>query len=344
MVSRESLGCITRRNVLKAGGLAGAAGFAGCIDSFSGEDSVEIELSQQTPEPTIHGQFAIRFKELVEEESEGDITVKNYFSSEIGSGPEQVEQAITGQIDAWIGGFGLLSSHYSDLAVLDAPYKFDGYEMALEKTNPRESDLIQELNDRFLDLANLRILNRYYWGTRQLTVNKEICTPSDLNGQRIRVAQGAIYGATIEGMGGNPVTMDFSEVPTALQQGNIDGQTNPAPFIQALELYQAQSHLILTENLVMIIPMVINEDTWDSLSSDQQDTVFESAETASAEVSETAAQQQEQAIDALRDEMTVVGPDDCLDLEGMKTRTRNHIKEQFPDWEERLQTLSDGAY
>ena len=67
--------------------------------------------------------------------------------------------------------------------------------------------------------------------------------------------------------------MAFEEVFLALQQGTIDGQENPIPTIKDLNLPEVQSHVSLTGHQVGSVLAIISEDTWQSLSAEQQEAV-----------------------------------------------------------------------
>ena len=81
------------------------------------------------------------------------------------------------------------------------------------------------------------------------------------------------YLMNAEALGAEPTAVAFEEVFLALQQGTIDGQENPVPTIKDLNLPEVQSHVSLTGHQVGSVLAIISEDTWQSLSADQQEAV-----------------------------------------------------------------------
>ncbi|MDE0122216.1 MAG: TRAP transporter substrate-binding protein DctP, partial [bacterium] len=69
---------------------------------------------------------AVKFKELVEEGSGGQITVEVFPSSQIGSERELVEGAQLGSIDAGVVFAGILESFVPEMGVVNLPFLFDG--------------------------------------------------------------------------------------------------------------------------------------------------------------------------------------------------------------------------
>ena len=95
-----------------------------------------------------------------------------------------------------------------------------------------ETPLAKEMFNALKTRRNIRILDTWYYGTRQLTTkNKPVKTPDDMKGLKIRVPNAPLTVANMKAMGGNPTPMAFTEVYLSLSQGIVDGQENPLPTI-----------------------------------------------------------------------------------------------------------------
>ena len=66
----------------------------------------------------------------------------------------------------------------------------------------------------------------------------------------------------VEGLGAVATPVDWSEVPTALATGIVNGQENPVDVIYNNKLYDLQSHLMLTGHIMAAECVVINEKVW----------------------------------------------------------------------------------
>lgn len=79
------------------------------------------------------------------------------------------------------------------------------------------------------------------------------------------------YLQNAEAVGAEAVPVAFEEVYLSLQQGVIDGQENPVPTINDMGFVEVQSHVSLSEHQTGFVLAIVNEDTWQSLSPEQQE-------------------------------------------------------------------------
>ena len=83
-------------------------------------------------------------------------------------------------------------------------------------------------------------------GFRQLTNSvREVKGPEDIKGLKLRIPGITMYTDLYRELGTDPVTMTFSEVFTALQQGTIDGQENPIDVIYSSKLNEVQDYMTM---------------------------------------------------------------------------------------------------
>jgi TRAP-type C4-dicarboxylate transport system substrate-binding protein len=125
-------------------------------------------------------------------------------------------------------------------------------------------------------IRNLAWLDR---GPRELTANRPITNPSELDGAKIRVPEIPAAIDAWQAMGANPTPMAFSEVYGALQQGVIDGQENPYAIIESSTLYEVQRYVMQTDHVYGYVMLAMSDLAWDKLSPEQRDVVAEAAHT-----------------------------------------------------------------
>jgi TRAP-type C4-dicarboxylate transport system substrate-binding protein len=119
----------------------------------------------------------------------------------------------------------------------------------------------------------IKILGPTYFGTRQvgLKPEKEISTPADMAGIKLRMPGGDAWQFLGRALGANPTPMAYAEVYTGLQTGAIDGQDNPLPNVQNMKFYEVMSQIVLTSHLVGYDLLTISKTAWDALSPEQQE-------------------------------------------------------------------------
>ena len=78
----------------------------------------------------------------------------------------------------------------------------------------------------------------------------------------------------------NPTPMTFSEVYIGLQQGTIDAQENPYEVVVSGKIYEQQDYIVQTNHLPHLLSLIVNDEFYQSLSSEDQKIVDKAAENA----------------------------------------------------------------
>lgn len=153
--------------------------------------------------------------------------------------------------------------------ILSASYVFSSYEHLRAAW---EAGVLKDLLAAIEDKANVKVLEANYIGTRQVNLkgDKEIKTPADLAGVKLRMPGGEVWQFIGTALGANPTPVAFSEVYTALQTGAVDGQDNPFTGTQRMKFYEVTNQIVLTNHLVSFDLFSIAKSTWDKLNADQQ--------------------------------------------------------------------------
>lgn len=153
------------------------------------------------------------------------------------------------------------------------------------------------------DQLGIHILGPTYFGTRQvgLNIDKQITTPADMSGVKLRMPGGDAWQFLGQSLGANPTPMAYAEVYTGLQTGAIDGQDNPLPNVENMKFYEVMQQIVLTSHLVGYDLLVISKKVWDALSEDQR-TAFQAAADAAIDWSQAEHLKREQELAAFFEE------------------------------------------
>lgn len=238
------------------------------------EETITLSFANELPGEHPWGQGAAEFKEIVEEETEGAIQIEVHNGGSLGgSGAEIQEGTALGTIDIGISSTPL-AQILPEFEILSLPYLFKDREDAWEVVDSDiGTDIANNLNDE-----NLQHLAYWEDGYRQVTNSvRQIQSPEDFEGLRIRVPESNLRIDTFEELGASPLPMSFSEVFTAMQQGTIDGQENPLAVIENSSFYDVQEYLTITNHVYSPASLFINQDIWSDLSEEHQDIILEAA-------------------------------------------------------------------
>ena len=229
--------------------------------------TLELRYGHMNPPTSAAGIQAQMLADAIAKNTNGQIKVTVYPSSQLGKLQELAEAVSTGTIALSHNTAGGIGSLHEPFGALDTPYLYRDYDH-LMKVMDVDSPVMKKLNEGLIKAAGVRVLYAYYFGTRQLTSNKPMLQPSDLAGQKIRAIPFPIYMTAVQGLGAIPIPVDWSEVPTALATGQVPGQENPVNVVLSSKLYETQSHLMLTGHIMNAQIIVINDKVWQKLDAD----------------------------------------------------------------------------
>lgn len=214
------------------------------------------------------------FKEYVEKESDGRIEVQLFHSSQLGDDIQMMEALQMGSQEMTCPSTAPIAGIDNRFSLFDLPFLFPTPEIAdTILDGPIGQGLLDDLEDHGL-------IGLAYWenGYRHLTNSaREVRTPEDMNGLRIRTMENAVHLDAFRALGANPTPMPFGELFTAMQQGVVDGQENPVPTIYLQNFPEVQDYTTLTGHVYSPFVFMMSKVFYDQLPSDLQEIVREGA-------------------------------------------------------------------
>jgi tripartite ATP-independent transporter DctP family solute receptor len=235
---------------------------------------VVLKLSH-TGAPTHHYHLgSLKFAELVEQKTNGEVKVQVYPSDSLAPQRESVEGAQFGTIDMVLTSSMVVSNFEPLIGVFDLPFIFTTREQAYSILDgPIGEHVAKKVED-----IGLVILAYWENGFRHVTNNvRPIHTPDDLKGLKIRVPESPISIDTFKALGALPTPISFGELYSSLQLGVIDGQENPLAHLIESRFYEVQKYCSLTGHLYTAEPLIISKIIWEKLTPDQQKAIKEAA-------------------------------------------------------------------
>lgn len=216
---------------------------------------------------------ALKFKEYVEKESNGEMIVELYPNGILGGDVQMTEAVALGTLQMALPSTSVLVMYSPTFGALDMPFMFTNTEKAFEGLN---GGPIGEKLDAELEKVGIVNLGYNFNGIRNMTNNvRPINEPADLKGVKMRVMESPVFISMFKYLGSNATPMSFSELFTGLQQKTVDGQENPASLIYASKFQEVQKYLSLTEHVYSFCANLMNKDFYESLTEEQKAIVDE---------------------------------------------------------------------
>ena len=221
---------------------------------------------------------AVRFAEAVERLSGGRIVCKVYANEQLGKEMELISGIQTGVVHMTITGESM-QNWAPKCALIAVPYMLRDLEHEVAVV---DGEIGKEIEAEIIEKVQVRPVAWFARSPRNLTGNRPVTKPEDLNGLKMRVPNVPLFVAVWQALGAKPTPMAFSEVFTSLQQNVIEGQENPVDLIRSATLYEVQSHVNLTEHVHGWIYLVIGEKFFQKLPDDLKGAVLQAGKEAQA--------------------------------------------------------------
>jgi tripartite ATP-independent transporter DctP family solute receptor len=269
------------------------------------------------------------FAKKVHEYSDGAVVVEVYPDSQLGTLQDQAEAVSSGLVAFHHTTAGSLGALYPDFGVLDTPYIYRNVDHLLKVVAPTSS-VMSKLSAGLSKSKGVHVLYTFYFGTRELSCDRPIKEPSDLSTLMIRCLPFPIYQTAVEGLGAIATPIDWAATPTALAAKVVNGEENPVDIMLSSKLYEFQPYLMLTGHIMAAEIVVVNDDIWRRLSTDQRAAITRAAAEASAYATKLTLDTEAADLAALKDHgMKVIGPADGLDVTAFRNRTQALVKERL---------------
>lgn len=255
-------------------------------------DTYTVRIAHTHTEDGLYFKGSVRFKELVEQRSNGRIVVEHFPYGQLG-GDRDIQEGISlGTIEAGLSSTPvvILNEYYG---LLDAPYLFVSREHVAAAL---DGELGQRLAQP-LEAHGIKHLGYWENGFRQITNNlRPINTPADLRGVKLRTPESPVRMATFQTYGASPVPMPFPELFGALEQGIVDGQENPLATIYQASLHEVQRYLSITNHIYSPVHLLFNKNLFDSMPADLQQILVDAGKEVAQYTRELGAQDDAQLV------------------------------------------------
>jgi len=216
--------------------------------------------------------------EKVAEKSSGRMKVEIFPNEQLGTEKENIEALQLGYLAMTKTSSAPMEGFVPRMRIFGIPYLFrDSEHFWKVLKGPIGKDLLLAGQSKWL-----RGLCYYDAGARSFYAKKEIHSPDDLKGMKVRVQNSIMSMKLVSAMGGSPTPIPWGELYTALDQGVVDAAENNPPSFRTSRHYEVCKYYILDEHTMLPDILMISTRVWESLTPEfqqiLQDAVDESVE------------------------------------------------------------------
>ncbi|RJE81250.1 TRAP transporter substrate-binding protein DctP [Paracoccus sp. JM45] len=225
----------------------------------------------------VQGVYAQKFKEEVEANSDHEVQLFPFGT--LGESDNIMEQTQSGILQFVNQSPGFTGSLIPEAQVFFVPYLLPQDEATLA-TFFRDSKAINDIFPELYAEQGLELLKMYPEGEVMLTTKEPVEGPDDLGDVKVRVMTNPLLVESYKAFGATPTPLPWGEVYGGLQTGIIDGQENPAFFIESTRMYEVTDHITRLGHNNFTTALMANQKFFDGLSEEDQKVVRDAAATA----------------------------------------------------------------
>ena len=233
-----------------------------------------MQINSSLPAGSFAHVFLLEYETRLEAAAPGEIDVQIFMSNTLGKEEDVLQGLGFGTHQASLSA-SAVSQINTRTSIFDLPYLFEDRAAVQTFIGSPAGEM---LADGF-DGTGMVLAAMWDNGFRQITNNvRPIVTPADLDGLKIRTPTNRQRVEMFNTLGANATPLSFGEVYSALDQGTIDGQENPANVVDTAKLFEVQGYMSLSNHVYLPTFLVIGEPFLASLDEELRATVISVAQ------------------------------------------------------------------
>lgn len=309
-----------------------AALLVGCgtknADVPQGDDTeqtytLKVHLSAPQSDPMYKA--CEEFKRIIEEKTNGNVTLELYPSSFLGVTQDCLEGLSMRACDVVFESLSNLST-WTELANIEAvPYMYSGVE---HFNAVWKGDVGKKIFDDVGAATGLKIMGSGLQGVRVVTSTVPVQSVEDVKGLKLRVPTIDVYLKTWQWLGAAATPLPGSEIFTSLQQKTVEGQENPYTNSANMSLQEVCNYVTETNHVYSMTTFIMDQKFFSSLPADYQAAIEEAAAAAGDVCTELYLESAEQAKQVFVDAGATIYE---VDLKEWQDAMDGFVEENYPN-------------
>lgn len=233
-------------------------------------ESIVLKLGHNSNAESMYNQGCEKFAELVNEYTNGSVTIEIHTSGTLGDEAELLDGVRMGTVDMALINSSQLATYCSEFSVLSLPFLFEDYDHVEAVVNNEE--ICDILTTDALENGNVQLLMPFWADGFRHFVNAkhEVVSPSDMAGLKLRVPAWEALVAATEEFGAAALTMPFGEAYSGVSSGTVDGMEGTSWSLLANGLEDVCDYMTLTGHVYSPSVLIMNVDAYNNRLSDEQ--------------------------------------------------------------------------
>ena len=199
-------------------------------------------------------------------ETGGQVDLQVFPNNQLGSDTDMLSQLRSGALEMLSLAGVILATLVPAASLNSVGFAFKDYPTVWKAMDGPVGGYIREQ----IGKSGLVVMDRIWDnGFRQITTRpKPVNSPDDLHDMKLRVPVSPMLISVFKSLGASPVSINFSELYSALQTRIVDGEENALTLISTAKLFEVQKYCALTRHVWDGYWMLSNRRAWGALPPD----------------------------------------------------------------------------
>lgn len=209
-----------------------------------------------------------KFKEIVEQKSEGRMNVKIFMSGQLGGEKAVLELLKIGQTQVALTGGIFRTMFAKEYDPVSIPFYMSTWECVEAYMSGSMGEKIKALAAEKGGILDLGIQKR---AAREMTSNRKISSPDDIKGLKFRLPAMPIWVDVWKELGALPTVIPAPEIYLAMKTGQVEAHENSLVSPYSRKLWEVQKYIIMTDHIFFPWSWVVSKAWFEKLDpKDQQ--------------------------------------------------------------------------
>lgn len=263
-----------------------------------------------------------KFAELVTNYSNGRIKASARHGESLGNNAQMLAALQAGSVHGMIYPAGFMSRAVPELGLFDMPFLLPGAPAKITEFAAQSKFAAEMI--KLADKKGIHIIGFHGIGPQSFLTKFPIHKLEDIQGKKFRVIPSPPRVGAYKDWGAVARPMEFSEVYTALQQGNLDGLENPPDVLYKMKMHEVAKYYTITEHFAFVSNVIVSKKWLEALPKDLQAAVIKAGKDTIKFADAAYTKSQADSLNAMRKAITVTDMP-AAEIQKMKDLTTKGI-------------------
>ena len=223
-------------------------------------------MAHKMPPDSPEGVVFQRFADLVEEYSNGELTITVYPNEQLGKTEATMEQLKLGTVHLYAEGSTYMKKWVNEITWTSAAFLFDDRDHWVRFMN---SDMVKEWYDRAAKEAGVGVLGDptaiLRGPYRVMVAQRDVQEYDDVSGLKLRMHPNKDAVATWTLLGADVKTLPWTDVYQSIKTGIVEAVNSPIALVESMKFHEVAPHVIRHDEYYQSIGFMVHQPSYDAL-------------------------------------------------------------------------------